>query len=74
MLRDRSPAVLRKIIPIEVDYNAYDLNIDPDALDRLHAEVQVSEKFTMGMFIIKKSFTFFISSFVLNTNRSPSIS
>lgn len=42
MLRETNPAVLRKIIPIEVDYNAYDLNIDPQTLDRLHGEVQVS--------------------------------
>ena len=43
MLRETNPAVLRKIIPIEVDYNAYDLNIDPQTLDRLHGEVQVSK-------------------------------
>ncbi|KAL7042699.1 hypothetical protein ACKWTF_001249 [Chironomus riparius] len=41
MLRETNPAVLRKIIPIEVDYNAYDLNIDPQTLDRLHGEVQI---------------------------------
>lgn len=41
MLRETNPAVLQKIIPIEVDYNAYDLNIDPETLDRIHGEVQV---------------------------------
>lgn len=41
MLHETNPAVLRKIIPIQVDYDAYDLNIDPEALDRIHGEVQV---------------------------------
>lgn len=61
MLRETNPAVLRKIIPIEVDYNAYDLNIDPQTLDRLHGEVQVStyiaEKKVVSKLILSQIFT-----------------
>lgn len=62
MLRETNPAVLRKIIPIEVDYNAYDLNIDPQTLDRLHGEVQVNT------YIAEKSCiqTHFITNFYDN--------
>lgn len=42
MLHATNPVVLQKIIPIEVDYDAYDLNLDPEALERIHTEVQVA--------------------------------
>lgn len=41
MLRERNSTVLKKIIPIEVDYNVDDLAIEPDVLDRLQSEVEV---------------------------------
>jgi fatty acyl-CoA reductase len=43
MLHERNPVVLRKIIPVEVDYSAYDLNINSTMLDRIQSEVQVGE-------------------------------
>ncbi|KAG5674307.1 hypothetical protein PVAND_004285 [Polypedilum vanderplanki] len=40
-LRERNPAVFRKLIAIEVDYTAHDLNLNIETLERLHAEVQI---------------------------------
>lgn len=40
-LRKNNPTVLGKIIPIEVDYNAYNLGLVGEKINRIHTEVEV---------------------------------
>jgi thioester reductase-like protein len=40
-LRENNPTVLEKIIPIEVDYDAYNLGLVGEKINRIHTEVEV---------------------------------